>query len=50
MRFVPIKTEDQQSRLLVHRARQGFVQARTATPPTSGGVGARGTEYGSACR
>ena len=31
MRFVPIKTEDQQSRLLVHRARQGFVQARTAT-------------------
>jgi transposase len=31
MRFVPIKTEDQQSRLLVHRARQGFVEARTAT-------------------
>ena len=31
MRFVPAKTEDQQSRLLVHRARQGFVQARTAT-------------------
>jgi transposase len=31
MRFVPIKTEEQQSRLLVHRARQGFVQARTAT-------------------
>ena len=31
MRFVPIKSEDQQSRLLVHRARQGFVQARTAT-------------------
>jgi transposase len=31
MRFVPIKTEDQQSRLFVHRARQGFVEARTAT-------------------
>lgn len=31
MRFVPIKSEDQQSRLLVHRARQGFVEARTAT-------------------
>jgi transposase len=31
MRFVPIKTEDQQSRLLVHRARQGFVETRTAT-------------------
>ena len=31
MRFVPIKTEEQQSRLMVHRARQGFVQARTAT-------------------
>jgi transposase len=31
MRFVPVKTQDQQSRLLVHRARQGFVQARTAT-------------------
>jgi transposase len=31
MRFVPIKSQEQQSRLLVHRARQGFVQARTAT-------------------
>ena len=31
MRFVPIKTEQQQSELLVHRARQGFVQQRTAT-------------------
>ncbi len=31
MRFVPIKNEEQQSRLMVHRARQGFVQARTAT-------------------
>ena len=31
MRFVPIKTEDQPSGLLVHRARQGFVEARTAT-------------------
>ncbi len=31
MRFVPVKTIDQQSRLMVHRARQGFVAARTAT-------------------
>ena len=31
MRFVPIKTEEQQSRLMVHRARQGFVTERTAT-------------------
>jgi transposase len=30
MRFVPVKTEEQQSRLIVHRARQGFVAARTA--------------------
>lgn len=31
MRFVPIKNLDQQSRLLVHRARQGFFEQRTAT-------------------
>ena len=31
MRFVPVKTIDQQSRLMVHCARQGFVGARTAT-------------------
>lgn len=30
MRFVPIKSQDQQGRLMVHRARQGFVEARTA--------------------
>lgn len=30
MRFVPIKNEEQQSRLMVHRARQGFVEQRTA--------------------
>lgn len=30
MRFVPVKSIDQQARLMVHRARQGFVQARTA--------------------
>jgi transposase len=30
MRFVPVKTVEQQSRLMVHRARQGFVTARTA--------------------
>ncbi len=31
MRFVPIKTLEQQSALMVHRARQGFVEQRTAT-------------------
>jgi transposase len=31
MRFVRVKTLDQQSQLMVHRARQGFVAARTAT-------------------
>ncbi|MFC5497285.1 IS110 family transposase [Caenimonas terrae] len=31
MRFVPPKSLEQQSQLLVHRARQGFVQHRTAT-------------------
>jgi transposase len=31
MRFVPAKSIEQQSQLLVHRARQGFVQQRTAT-------------------
>jgi transposase len=31
MRFVPPKSMEQQSQLLVHRARQGFVQQRTAT-------------------
>jgi transposase len=31
MRFVPVKTLEQQSQLMVHRARQGFVAARTAT-------------------
>jgi transposase len=30
MRFVPVKSEEQQSRLMVHRARQGFVETRTA--------------------
>ncbi len=30
MRFVPVKTEEQQAILAVHRARQGFVKARTA--------------------
>lgn len=29
MRFVPVKSIDQQARLMVHRARQGFVEART---------------------
>ena len=31
MRFVPPKSLEQQSQLMVHRARQGFVQQRTAT-------------------
>ena len=31
MRFVPIKTVEQQSRLMAHRAREGYVQQRTAT-------------------
>ncbi|MDB5744511.1 MAG: family transposase [Polaromonas sp.] len=31
MRFVPLKSVQQQSELLVHRARQGFVAQRTAT-------------------
>ncbi len=31
MRFVPIKSEDAQGRLCVHRVRQGFVEQRTAT-------------------
>jgi transposase len=30
MRFVPVKSVEQQSRLMVHRTRQGFVEARTA--------------------
>ena len=30
MRFVPLKTIEQQSRLFVHRARQGYVEQRTA--------------------
>lgn len=30
MRFVPVKTEEQQSILSIHRAREGFVKARTA--------------------
>lgn len=31
MRFVPPKSIEQQSQLMIHRARQGFVQQRTAT-------------------
>lgn len=30
MRFVPVKSIDQRARLTVHRARQGFVESRTA--------------------
>ena len=39
MRFVPVKSEDQQGRLSVHRARQGFVEHRTATINRIRGVG-----------
>ncbi|MEJ5898427.1 IS110 family transposase [Aquabacterium sp. G14] len=31
MRFVPVKSEDAQARLAIHRVRQGFVEQRTAT-------------------
>lgn len=31
MRFVPLKSEQQQCELMLHRARQGYVQQRTAT-------------------
>jgi transposase len=30
MRFVPVKSIEQQSHLFVHRARQGYVEHRTA--------------------
>jgi transposase len=30
MRFVPVKSIEQQSQLMVHRARQGWIEARTA--------------------
>jgi transposase len=30
MRFVPVKSMEQQSQLFVHRARQGYVEQRTA--------------------
>src|SRR6478752_5511619 len=31
MRFVPVKSQDEQARLCIHRVRQGFVEQRTAT-------------------
>jgi len=31
MRFVPIKSQEEQARLCIHRVRQGFVEQRTAT-------------------
>jgi transposase len=31
MRFVPVKTAEQQAILVLHRARQGFIAERTAT-------------------
>jgi transposase len=37
MRFVPLKDAEQQAVLAVHRARQGFVIARTARAESSGG-------------
>jgi len=47
MRFVPIKNEEQQAILAVHRARQGFVKARTAQANQIRGLLA---EYGIAIR
>jgi len=38
MRFVPVKTGEQQALLSVHRARQGFVKARTAQANQMRGV------------
>jgi len=35
MRFVPLKDMEQQSRLMVHRARQGFVEQRAASSTAS---------------
>ena len=37
-RFGPVKTEDQQARRMVHRARPGFVTARTACINRSRGL------------
>jgi transposase len=31
MRFVPVKSEDEQARLCVHRVRQGLIEQRTGT-------------------
>lgn len=31
MRFIPIKTADAQATLSIHRVRQGFIEARTAS-------------------
>lgn len=32
MRFVPVKTIDQRAHLFIHRARQGYIEERTAQP------------------
>ena len=37
MRFVPLKTPEQQSILAVHRVREGFVKARTACAKSNSG-------------
>ena len=47
MRFVPPKSLQQQSELMVHRARQGFVQQRTATINRTRGLL---SEFASCCR
>ena len=36
MRFVPVKSAEQQAVLALHRARQGFVKARTAQATSAG--------------
>ena len=46
MRFVPIKTMEQQAVLSVHRVRQGFVKARTAQANQIRGLL---TEFGLCC-
>jgi transposase len=38
MRYVPIKSIEQQAMLSVHRVRQGFVKARTAQANQARGV------------
>jgi hypothetical protein len=47
MRFIPIKTPEQQAVLCLHRVRQGFIEERTATVNRLRGLLA---EFGFVCR